>query len=46
MPSYYNEYDYINSLVTTPKNYSCLEAGRVQPLKANTAAHDVDFIKL
>ncbi|NJO16897.1 MAG: hypothetical protein HC877_14490 [Thioploca sp.] len=39
-PSYYNEYDYINSLVATPKNYSCLEAGRVQPLKANAAAHD------
>jgi hypothetical protein len=39
-PSHYDEYDYINFLVATPKSYSCLEAGRVQPLKANAAAHD------
>ena len=39
-PSHYDEYDYINFLVATPKSYSCLEAGRVQPLKTNAAAHD------
>ena len=40
-PSIYNEYDYINFLVATPKSYSCLEAGRVQPVKAGAAvAHD------
>ena len=39
-PSHYDEYDYINFLVATPKSYSCLEAGRVQPFKANAAAHD------
>lgn len=39
-PSRYDEYDYINFLVATPKSYSCLEAGRVQPIKASAAAHD------
>ena len=40
-PSIYNEYDYINFLVATPKSYSCLEAGRVQPVKMGVAvAHD------
>ncbi|MDP9317317.1 MAG: hypothetical protein M3R24_41750, partial [Chloroflexota bacterium] len=35
-----NELDYINFLVATPKAYSCLEAGRVQPDGADTPAHD------
>ncbi len=35
-----NELDYINFLVATPKAYSCLEAGRVQPDSADTPAHD------
>jgi hypothetical protein len=39
-PKRCNEYDYINFLVAAPKSYSCLEAGRVQPAKANTPAHD------
>jgi putative transposase len=39
-PSHYDEYDYIKFWVATPKSYSCLEAGRVQPLKANAALHD------
>lgn len=40
-PISYNESDYINFLVATPKSYSCWEAGRVQPHKAGgRAAHD------
>ena len=39
-PKRCNEYDYINFLVAAQKSYSCLEAGRVQPSKANTPAHD------
>jgi putative transposase len=35
-----NELDYINFLVATPKAYSCLEAGRVQPDRADAPAHD------
>ena len=34
------EQDYINFIVATPVSYSCLEAGRVQPERANAAAHD------
>ncbi len=35
-----NELDYINFLVATPKAYSCLEAERVQPDRAEAPAHD------
>lgn len=35
-----NEYDYINFLIAAPKAYSCIEAERVQPNKANSPAHD------
>jgi hypothetical protein len=35
-----NELDYINFLVASPKVYSCLEAGRVQPADADAPAHD------
>ncbi len=39
-PIIYHESDYINFLVATPKSYSCLEASRVQPVKAGVIAHD------
>ena len=35
-----NADDYINFLIATPYRYSCLEAGRVQPDRANKPAHD------
>jgi putative transposase len=35
-----NEYDYINFLVATPRNYSCVEAGKVQPERVNMPSHD------
>ena len=35
-----NEYDDINVLIATPRNYSCLEAARVQPPQENPPAHD------
>jgi putative transposase len=35
-----NELDYINFLVATPRAYSCLEAGRVQPGGPEKPAHD------
>jgi hypothetical protein len=39
-PARCDEYDYINFLVAAQKSYSCVEAGRVQPRKAEAAAHD------
>jgi len=36
----YNEYDYINFLITTQRIYSCTEAERVQPQKEDAPAHD------
>lgn len=35
-----NEYDYINFLIAAQKVYSCVEAERVQPNRANSPAHD------
>ncbi len=32
--------DYINFLVVSPRNYSCVEAAKVQPDKARPPAHD------
>lgn len=40
-----NDDDFVNFLVATPKNFSCLEAERVQPDRANKPAHDA-FIRL
>jgi putative transposase len=39
-PAKYNEYEYINFLIASPKVYSCTEAARVQPEQANPPAHD------
>jgi hypothetical protein len=39
-PARCDEYDYINFLVAAQKSCSCVEAGRVQPRKANAPAHD------
>jgi hypothetical protein len=39
-PARCDEYDYINFLVAAQKSCSCVEAGRVQPSKANAPAHD------
>lgn len=39
-PKKCNEYDYINFLVAAQKSYSCLEASRVQPKRADAPAHD------
>ncbi len=35
-----DEYDYINFLVAAQKSCSCVEASKVQPLKAKAKAHD------
>jgi putative transposase len=35
-----NETDYINFLVATPRNYSCVEAGKVQPERVRMPGHD------
>jgi len=35
-----NEYDYINFLVASPRVFSCLEAGRVQPHSPKAPSHD------
>jgi putative transposase len=35
-----NEYDYINFLVATPRSYSCVEAGTVQPERVDMPGHD------
>lgn len=35
-----NEYDYINFLVATPRNYSCVEAASVQPERDDVPSHD------
>ncbi len=35
-----NEYDYINFLVATPRNYSCVEAATVQPERDKMPEHD------
>ncbi len=32
--------DYINFLVASPHSYSCMEAAKVQPARANAPAHD------
>ena len=39
-PSKCVDEDYIQFLIATPKNYSCVEAERVQPKKPNQAHHD------
>ena len=39
-PAKYNEYEYINFLIASPKVYSCTEAARVQPEQSNPPAHD------
>lgn len=39
-PARCDEYDYINFLVAAQKSCSGVEAGRVQPSKANAPAHD------
>ena len=35
-----NNDDYIDFLIATPNNYSCLEAEKVQPQVDNAPAHD------
>ena len=35
-----NENDYIDFLIATPRNYSCVEAGKVQPERAKMPGHD------
>jgi len=39
-PPKYNEYEYINFLIASPRVYSCTEAARVQPEQENPPAHD------
>ena len=39
-PARCNDEKYINFLIASPKSYSCLEAGRVQPIDVKAAAHD------
>ena len=39
-PPKYNEYEYINFLIASPRVYSCTEAARVQPEQDNPPAHD------
>lgn len=39
-PAKYNEYEYINFLIASPKVYSCTEAARVQPEQSNPPTHD------
>ena len=35
-----NAQDYIQFLIATPKNYSCMEAAKVSPLTESPPAHD------
>jgi hypothetical protein len=39
-PPKFDEYDYINFLIATPKVFSCTEAERVQPDGENSPSHD------
>lgn len=39
-PPKYNEYEYINFLIASPRVFSCTEAARVQPEQENPPAHD------
>ena len=39
-PPKYNEYDYIDFLVASPRIFSCTEAARVQPDQDDPPAHD------
>lgn len=39
-PPKVNEFDYIDFLIATQRAYSCMEAERVQPERANAPAHD------
>ena len=39
-PAKYNEYEYINFLIASPRVYSSTEAARVQPEQDNPPAHD------
>ena len=39
-PPKYNEYEYINFLIASPRVYSCTEAARVQPEQDKPPAHD------
>ena len=35
-----NENDYIDFLIASPQKYSCVEAAKVQPERANMPGHD------
>lgn len=39
-PAKCNEYDYINFLRASQRDYSCVEASRVQPQRETAIAHE------
>lgn len=39
-PAKFNEYDYINFLISSPKAFSCMEAEKVQLNQDNSTSHD------